>query len=55
MPAPWPIDRITWPPLSQSAARRNALHEALVCAERRREREEVDRFLAQREPEASGS
>jgi len=49
MPAPWPIDRISWQPLSQSTARRNARREALACAERRREREEVDRFLAQRE------
>lgn len=37
---------IARPLLSQEQARRNARRAALVCAERRREREDVQRYLA---------
>ena len=45
MPFSWPVDWIKWPVASQDVSRSNALHEAVACVGRRREREDVDRFL----------
>ena len=47
MPLSWPIDLLNWPVLSQDVSRSNALREAVACATRRREREDVDEFLDQ--------
>ena len=47
MPLPSPIDLLNWPVLSQDISRSNALREAVACATRRREREDVDEFLDQ--------
>jgi hypothetical protein len=46
MRATWRIDWINWPVRSQQTAKRNAARAAAVCAARRREREDVDRYLA---------
>lgn len=43
----WRIDWVNWPVQSQKVARRNAHRAAIICAQRRREREHVDRFLAE--------
>jgi len=48
MRSSWRIDWINWPVHSQFTSRRNAQHAMVVCAQRRREREETEAFLAQR-------
>jgi hypothetical protein len=45
----WRIDWVNWPVSSQNVSRRNAQRAAIVCAQRRRERERVERFLAELE------
>jgi hypothetical protein len=55
----WRIDWVNWPVSSQQVSRRNAQRAAIVCAQRRRERERVDRFLAELQagvpPQRSGA
>jgi hypothetical protein len=43
----WRIDWVNWPVSSQQVSRRNAQRAAIICAQRRREREAVDRFLTE--------
>ncbi|MGN6128983.1 MAG: hypothetical protein ACTHOK_01425 [Nocardioidaceae bacterium] len=45
----WRIDWINWP-LSQRTAQANARRAAAVCRQRRWERQEVEDYLAGREP-----
>lgn len=40
-------------PLTQRTARRNAQQAAIVCAQRRRERDDVERFLARQDATAA--
>lgn len=44
---------VAWPVASQQVARRNALVAATTCADRRREREEVEQFLLLRSAPAA--
>lgn len=46
----WRIDWVNWPVSSQQVSRRNAQRAAIVCAQRRREREAVERFLTELRP-----
>jgi len=45
----WRIDWINWP-LSPRTAQANARRAAAVCRQRRWERQEVEEYLARREP-----
>lgn len=42
----WRIDWINWPIHSQQTAVRNAQRASVICAQRRRERESVEVYLA---------
>jgi hypothetical protein len=42
----WTIHWINWPVHSNQVAKRNAQRAATICAQRRREREDVDVFVA---------
>jgi hypothetical protein len=42
----WRIDWINWPVRSHKVAKRNAARAATICAARRREREDVEAYLA---------
>ena len=46
----WRIDWINWPIHSHQTAMRNAQRASVICAQRRREREAVDDFLATLSP-----
>jgi len=48
---PWRIDWVSWPVTTQNVSRRNAQRAAIACAQRRREREAVERFLAELDDE----
>jgi len=52
MRTPWRIDWVNWPVTTQNVSRRNAQRAAIACAQRRREREAVERFLAELEQPA---
>jgi hypothetical protein len=41
----WRIDWVNWPVTTQNVSRRNAQRAAIACAQRRREREAVERYL----------
>jgi len=45
----WRIEWINWPVHSQQAAQKNARQALLALAQRRREREAVERFFEDRE------
>jgi hypothetical protein len=47
----WRIDWVNWPVTSQNISRRNAQRAAIAIAQRRREREAVQRFLDELESE----
>lgn len=49
MRTPWRIDWVNWPVTTQNVSRRNAQRAAIACAQRRREREAVERFLEELE------
>lgn len=45
----WRIDWVNWPVTTQNVSRRNAHRAAIACAQRRRQREAVQRFLEELE------
>ena len=45
----WRIDWVNWPVTTQNVSRRNAQRAAIACAQRRREREAVERYLEELE------